>query len=107
MIRTLSWQVELHKMNSFPDIAGAAENRDIILAVPDAKEWLQITPGDLFAGRRRQQNILRDISEPTPYGKRILFAGSPASAWRLLVDNFILKHITKCTVTDAHRQLHN
>ena len=49
----------------------------------------------------------RNLSGPTPYAKRIVFAGSPASAWRLLVDNFILKHITKWAVTEAHRQLHN
>ena len=34
-----------------------------------------------------------------------MFAGSPASAWRLLIDDFILKHIAKCTITEAHRQL--
>ena len=34
-----------------------------------------------------------------------MFSGSPASAWRLLIDDFILKHIAKCTITEAHRQL--
>ena len=34
-------------------------------------------------------------------------SGSFASAWRLLIDNFILKHIAKCTITEAHCILQN
>ena len=34
-----------------------------------------------------------------------MFAGSRVSAWRLLIDDFILKHIAKCSITEAHRQL--
>ena len=34
-----------------------------------------------------------------------MFADSPASAWRLLIDDFVLKHIAKCTIAEAHRQL--
>ena len=48
---------------------------------------------------------MRKTSGPTPYTKRNVFAGSPASAWRLLIYDFILKHIAKCTITEAHRQL--
>ena len=48
-----------------------------------------------------------EVSGPTPYAKRNVFAVRPASAWRLLVDNFVVKHITKCTVAEAHHQLHN
>ena len=48
---------------------------------------------------------MREACGPTPFAKRNVFAGSPASAWRLLIDNFTLKHIAKCTTTEAHRQL--
>ena len=48
---------------------------------------------------------MRETSGPTPYTKRNVFAGSRESAWRLLIDDFILKHIAKCTITEAHRQL--
>ena len=48
---------------------------------------------------------MRETSGPTSYTKRNVFATSPASAWRLLIDDFILKHIAKCTITKAHRQL--
>ena len=34
-----------------------------------------------------------------------MFAGSHASTWHPLINDFILRHIAKCTVTDAHRQL--
>ena len=90
-----------------PDVDGAAENSNIIFTAPDGTKWLQITTGDLSVCRHPQQNMLREVSGPTPYAKRDAFAVSPASAWRLLVDNFILKHITKCTVAEAHQQLHN
>ena len=29
---------------------------------------------------------------------------SPASAWRLIIDKFILEHIQSCTIIEAHRQ---
>jgi len=47
-----------------------------------------MTAGDLSADRQPQQNISREVSGPTPYAKRNVFAGSPANAWRFLVDNF-------------------
>ena len=85
------------------DVGGTA--RKSVLITPDETEWLQITSGGRAVGRCLQQNILRKTSGPTPYTKINVFAGSPASAWRLLIDDFILKHIAKCTITEAHRQL--
>ena len=85
------------------DVGGTA--RKSVLIAPDGIEWLQITSADGSVGRCSQQNILRETSWPTPYTKRNVFAGSPTSAWRLLIDDFILKHIAKCTITEAHRQL--
>ena len=85
------------------DVGGTA--RKSILIAPDGTEWLQITCSDSSVGRCSQQNILKETSGPTPYTKRNVLAGSPASAWRLLIDDFILKHIAKCTITEAHRQL--
>jgi len=96
-------QIEL----TSPDVDGAAENSNMILTAPDGTKLLQITAGDVSAGRHPQQNIWRDVSGPTPYAKRNVFAASPASAWRVLLNSFILKHITKRTVTETHRQLHN
>ena len=92
-------QSELHSLN----VSGTARNS--VLIDPDGSEWLQITSGDSSLGRCSQQNILRKTSGPTPYTKRNVFAGSPASAWRLLIFDFILNRIAKCTITEAHRQL--
>jgi len=89
------------------DIDDTAGNSSEILTAPDGTEWRKITPGDHSAGRRSQQNILREAPGPTPFAKRNVVAGSPASAWRLLIDSYILKLIVKCTVTEAHRQLQN
>ena len=85
------------------DVGGTA--RKSVLIAPDGTKWLQITSGDSSLGRYSQQNILRETSGPTPYTKRNVFAGSRAGAWRLLIFDFILKHIAKCTITEAHRQL--
>ena len=48
---------------------------------------------------------LRGASGLTSYAKRNVFAGTPTIAWRLLVDNFTFKRITKCAVTEVHHQL--
>ena len=87
----------------FLDVDSTA--RKSVRIAPDRTEWIQITSGDSSVGRCSQLNILRKTFGPTPYTKRNVFAGSPASAWHLLIDDFILKHIAKCTITEAHRQL--
>ena len=63
---------------------------------------IKITPGDYSAGRISQKNVLREASGPTPYACKNVFAGSSASAWCLLIDGFILKHITKLKITETH-----
>ena len=77
-----------------------------VLIALDETEWLQITFGDSSVGRCSLQNVLRETSGLTPYTKRNEFAGSPANAcWRLFNDDFILKYIAKCTITEAHHHL--
>ena len=74
------------------------------LVASDGTEWKQILVDKCSAGRRSEQNILREISVPTGHAKRHVLAGSPASAWRLLIDKFILQHIKKCTIVEAQSQ---
>ena len=97
-IRVLNWHMIFQSKLPSPDVDDAIENTVIILTAPDVKEWLQIVPVACSAERRSQKNNLREASGSI---------GSPASAWRLLVDNFILKHITQRTVTEANFQLQN
>ena len=102
-------QNELPSLDTYNNTAssGPGSNSGVILTAPDGTEWLQITPGKNFAIRHLTQNISREVSGPTPYVKRNVVAGSSASAWSLLIDNFILKHIEKCTITKAHSLLQN
>ena len=93
------------QQSELPSLDVGGTGRKSVLIAPNRTEWLQITSGDSSVGRCSQQNILRETSAPTPYTNRNVFAGIPASAWRLLIDDFTLKHIAKCTTTEAHRQL--
>ena len=115
-IRILSWPLTVH--NPSPDVDDVAENRSntdysvtltTMVSNTDyyGMEWHQIYSGDYSAERISQQNILREASGPIFYACRNKFAGSPASACCLLFDSFILKHISKCTMTDYHRQPQN
>ena len=96
-------QNELPSLDVYDNTGNGGPDNDsgVIFTASDRTEWLQITRGENSAERRSQQNILRDVFGHIPYVKRNVFSGSPASAWRLLIDNFILKHITKCTITKA------
>ena len=60
------------------DVGGTAKKSVVITL--NGTEWLQITSGDSLVGRCSQQNILREPFGSTPYPKRNMFAGSPASA---------------------------
>ena len=48
--------------------------------------------------------IFLEMSWPFESARRNIQAASPASAWLLFIDKFILEHIRKCTITEAHRQ---
>ena len=63
--------------------------------------------GEQSAGRLASHNILKECSGPSNYAHRNIQAASPASAWLLFIDKFILEHIRKCTITEAHRQTIN
>lgn len=56
------------------------------------------------AGRRARHNILTEQSGPTPYARRQI-GDKFITAWKLLVDDNILRHIKTCTETEAHRVL--
>ena len=98
-----------HQRNLISGSGDVAQNDDTVghLIAPDGTKWHQLNPGEHSFGRFSKQNVLLVSSGPSPYAKRSVCAGSPASAWRLLIDNYIVRHITKCTVTEAHRQMQN
>ncbi|XP_068222576.1 uncharacterized protein [Palaemon carinicauda] len=41
---------------------------------------------------------------PTGHAKRCITVGTPASAWRLMIDKFIIQHIKNRTIAEAPRQ---
>ena len=75
-----------------------------LLVARDGTKWTPVVAGTNSRGRRSQQNILRECSGATSYARRNVKTNSPASAWRLFIDKFILEHIQSCTVTEAHRE---
>ena len=48
-------------------------------------------------GRLETQNILRKQQGLTSFPKREIEKGNAFSAFRLLIDDFVIKHIQKCT----------
>ena len=52
-------------------------------------------------GRAGIQNILREQQGPTSLPKREIEKGNALSAFRLLIDDSIIKHIQKCTESEA------
>jgi len=65
------------------------------------------SPNSASTGWRSQHNVLRDKPGPTAHAKRRIVTGVMSTAWRLIIDDSMLKHIQKCTVTEAHRALGN
>ena len=53
------------------------------------------------------QNILRENPVPTDYARRHNDVESPARAWRLINNDFILEHIRKYNIDEAFRQTKN
>lgn len=70
----------------------------------DGTKWIRIPAGNL-PGRRNVQNVLREGSGPTGRAKREIVKGELVTAWRLFVNEPMLRLIKRCTETEAHRVL--
>jgi hypothetical protein len=64
--------------------------------------WNNIT-GQVASSQTPSRNVLRDKSGPTPFAKRLI-GSNEGSAWRLMVDECMLKHIQNCTITEARQK---
>ena len=71
----------------------------------DGTVWCSIDPGAPTTGRILQQNILKEVPGPTPLAKRYISDDQVASAYSLLVDEAMLRHIVLCTEYEAQRRL--
>ena len=54
-----------------------------------------------------QYKTLRECPGPTYHACTNVNVESSASAWHLIIDNFILTHIRKCTINKAFHQIGN
>ena len=55
-------------------------------------------------GRRLKQKHSKRISWRNLLCWKNVKTNSTASAWRLVINRFILEHVQSCTITEAHRQ---
>ena len=71
----------------------------------DGTVWRSIDAGTPAVGRVLQQNIIKEISGPTPHAKRHISDDQVESAFKLLVDETMLRHIVRSTEAEARHQL--
>ena len=83
------------------------EEDGAVLTANDGIKLGKVQVDEQSTGRLASHNILKECPGPSSYARRNILAASPASAWLLSIDKFILEHIRKCTITEAHRQTEN
>lgn len=84
-------------------------SRDVIEEIEiaaDGTRWVKLKAGK-SRGRPSVHTIFKDIAGPTGYAKRNIMSGCVTSAFDLIIDAHIMKHIKDCTETEARRVLKN
>ncbi|XP_035227783.1 uncharacterized protein LOC118199990 [Stegodyphus dumicola] len=66
----------------------------------DGTSWTVTSTSQTTAGKYGAQNMLKEMPGPTSYAKRNV-GDNVLSAWRLFVDESMLRHIKKCTEAEA------
>ena len=69
----------------------------------DGTQWHSLSPG-LSAGRLAQQNVLKEIPCPSAIARQKVREASFTSAFKLIVDNSMMKHIQACTQREARER---
>ncbi|XP_046401593.1 uncharacterized protein LOC124167654 [Ischnura elegans] len=75
-----------------------------ILYAADGSEWRVVPPNEGLPGRLARQNVFVDRAGPTAHAKRFINE-TCSSAWRLIIDEKILRIIKNCTETEARMKL--
>ncbi len=78
---------------------------ETVLTGKDGTQWEIIEPNKNGTGRFGAQNILQELPGPTSLAKWQIIEGNVLSSFRLMIDDFITKHIQNCTENEPHRQL--
>ncbi|XP_049772009.1 uncharacterized protein LOC126153182 [Schistocerca cancellata] len=112
----------LGKKRTVPPVSGPIQNRrrrgersggslpetvSKLLGKDRITEWTVAYFSVTTPGRIGQQNILKETWGPTPHTKWHVSDDNDSSAWRLLVDQSMLKRIKKCTEAEAQQLLGN
>lgn len=84
--------------------AQARDETSTDLVSPSGIEWRFQQSNVALPGRRAAHNVLSEIPGPTSYARRGI-SEKYVTAWRLLIDDTILRHIQKCTEAEAHHRL--
>ena len=88
-------------------IESETQNNINSLIAKDGSVWKLLANGHVRNGRKRSHNVFTARSGPTYYAKRHIIEGSPISAFRLFVNESMLKIIKNCTETEANRILNS
>ena len=64
-------------------------------------KWTVIESGRDASGRFGSHNVLRKQPGPTPHATRSVSEEKVSSAWRLFIDDSILRQIKRCTEAEA------
>ncbi|KAL6421589.1 hypothetical protein ACFW04_014318 [Cataglyphis niger] len=70
----------------------------------DGTVWRKIAEGGI-PGRSPSTCVFKGVKGPTGYAKRNIMADNLVSAFSLIIDNYIIKHIQKCTEEEGSRIL--
>ena len=65
------------------------------------KKWTVIESGRGASGRFGSHKVLREQPGPTPHATRSVSEEKVSSAWRLFIDDSILRQIKRCTEAEA------
>ena len=68
-------------------------------------QWEVIQPGVINDDKNKVSNFMKANSGPTSYAKNCIVDGNPISAFHMLIDESLIKHIKDCTETEAQSQL--
>lgn len=71
----------------------------------DGTIWCETSIGNGAAGRRARQNVFKNKPGPTAYACQRVKEGSAVSAFSLIIDEPMLRHVQRCTQEEARRQL--
>ena len=80
------------------------QSRPGLIQGRDGSKWRKIVMSSAAQGRLQSHNILRFQPGPTSYSTSRIDTDSPASSFRILFDEPMLRNIKKCTVEEGRRR---